>query len=525
MSVSQEPANLADMVRARAKTRGKAIVYEFEGRKTSFAEFDQLTNRVANGLKALGVKQRDRIAYLGKNSDIYFELLFGAMKANVVMAPVNWRLAGPEIAFIVADCKAPVLFVGPECVAQVRNIKPQLPELRIVITTEGGAPEWQDYIAWRDAQSADDPGVEIGRGDVAIQLYTSGTTGKPKGAMLSHANLLNLVETGQGEKPDWNKWTEDDVSLVAMPIFHIGGSGWGVLGLYQGAKGVIAREFDPTKVLDFIEHSGITKLFMVPAAMQFVVRQPRARQVDFSRLKYMLYGASPIPAALLKECIEVFGCGFVQMYGMTETTGTIVALAPEDHVEGLERMRSAGKALPGVELAILDANGNRLPPGEVGEIATRSGSNMVGYWNLPEATARTLDHEGWLRTGDAGYIDKDGYLYIHDRIKDMIISGGENIYPAEVESAICDHPDVAEAAVVGVPDETWGEAVKAIVVMKQGKQATASDIINFTRERIAGFKTPKTVDFIDALPRNASGKILRRHLRDPYWVGKDRQVN
>jgi acyl-CoA synthetase (AMP-forming)/AMP-acid ligase II len=525
MSASQEPENLADMVRARAKIRGNAIAYEFEGRKTSFAEFDRLTNRVANALKALGIKPHERIAYLGKNSDIYFELLLGAMKANVVMAPVNWRLAAPEIAFIVADCKAALLFVGPECVTQVRNIQSQLPELRTVIATEGGAPEWQDYTRWRDAQSADDPRVEISRQDVAIQLYTSGTTGKPKGAMLSHANLLNLVETGEGAKPEWNSWNEDDVSLVAMPIFHIGGSGWGVLGLYHGAKGVIAREFDPTKVLDFIEHSRVTKLFMVPAAMQFVVRQPRARSVDFSRLKYMLYGASPIPASLLKECIEVFGCGFVQLYGMTETTGSIVALPPEDHIEGLERMRSAGKALPGVELAILDANGNPLPPGEVGEIATRSGSNMVGYWNLPEATARTLGRDGWLRTGDAGYMDGDGYLYIHDRIKDMIISGGENIYPAEVESAICDHPDVAEAAVVGVPDDTWGEAVKAIVVMRPGKSATATDIINFTRERIAGFKTPKTIDFIAALPRNASGKILRRHLRDPYWEGKDRQVN
>ncbi|HLX16160.1 MAG TPA: fatty acid--CoA ligase, partial [Bradyrhizobium sp.] len=437
----------------------------------------------------------------------------------------NWRLAAPEIAFIVADCKAPVLFVGPELVAQARAIRSQLPDLRTIITTEGGAPEWQDYAAWRDAQSAVDPKVEIGRQDIAIQLYTSGTTGKPKGAMLSHANLLNLVETGEGEKPDWNKWTENDISLVAMPVFHIGGSGWGLVSLYHGAMGVIAREFDPTKVLDFIEHSKITKLFMVPAAMQFVVRQPRARQVDFSRLKYMLYGASPIPAALLKECIEVFGCGFVQLYGMTETTGTIVALPPEDHIEGSERMRSAGKALSGVELAILDPDGKRLAPGEVGEIATRSGSNMAGYWNLPEATARTLGRDGWLRTGDAGYMDKDGYLYIHDRIKDMIISGGENIYPAEVESAICDHPDVAEAAVVGIPDDTWGEAVKAMVVLKQGKQATASDIINFARTRIAGFKTPKTVDFIDALPRNASGKILRRHLRDPYWAGKDRQVN
>jgi fatty-acyl-CoA synthase len=525
MSIAEDWQNLADMVRARAKTRRNAIVFEFEGRQTSFAELDINTNRVANALQALGVKPRERIAYLGKNSDFYFELLLGAMKANVVMAPVNWRLAGPEIAFIVEDCKAPVLFVGPEFITQVNNIRTQLPGVRSIITTEGGAPEWQDFTIWRDAQSGDDPKVAIAPKDIAIQLYTSGTTGKPKGAMLSHANFLNLVRAGGDARPDWNTWNEDDVSLVAMPIFHIGGSGWGVLGVYHGATGVIAREFDPTKVLDFFEQSGITKLFMVPAAMQFVVRQPRARQVDFSKLKYMLYGASPIPAALLKECIEVFKCGFVQMYGMTETTGTIVALSPEDHVEGMERMRSAGKALPGVEIAILDADGTPLPPRQVGEIATRSGSNMMGYWNLPEATAATLRTDGWLRTGDAGYMDEDGYLYIHDRIKDMIISGGENIYPAEVESALCDHPDVAEAAVIGVPDDKWGEAVKAVVVMKPGKQATATDIINFTRERIAGFKTPKSVEFLPALPRNPSGKILRRQLREPYWAGKDRRVN
>jgi acyl-CoA synthetase (AMP-forming)/AMP-acid ligase II len=525
VAASEQPANLADMVQKLAKSRAGEIAFEFDGRQTSFAEFDILTNRVANGLIALGVRRRERIAYLGKNSDVYFELLLGAMKANVVMTPVNWRLAAPEIAFIVADCQAPVLVVGPECVEQVRGILAQLPQLRVVMATEGGAGEWQSYPAWRDRQSPDDPKVEIGRNDVAIQLYTSGTTGKPKGAMLSHANLLNLLENGDGEDADWNRWTEDDVSLVAMPIFHIGGSGWGLLGLYHGTKGVIAREFDPTRVLDFIEHDKITKLFLVPAAMQFIVRQPRARTIDFSRLKYILYGASPIPAALLKECIEVFGCGFVQVYGMTETTGSIVALPPEDHVEGLERMRSAGKALPGVELAILDVDGKHLPPGEVGEIATRSGSNMVGYWNLPEATAQTIGSDGWLRTGDAGYMDKDGYLYVQDRIKDMIISGGENIYPAEVESAVCDHPDVAEAAVIGIPDDTWGETVRAVVVLRPGRQTTAADIIGFTRTRIAAFKTPKSVDFIDALPRNASGKILRRLLRDPYWAGKERQVN
>src|ERR1700760_820709 len=236
---TQPLANLADMVRERATSRGDTTAYEFEGRVTSFAEFNVKTNKVANALVAMGVKPGERIAYLGKNSDIYFELLLGAIKANVVMAPVNWRLAGPEVAFIVADCKAPVLFVGPEFITQVRNIKAQLPDVRTVITTEGGAPEWQDFVAWRDAQSADDPKVAIEPGDIAIQLYTSGTTGKPKGAMLSHANFLSLVQSGnEAEKPDWNKWTGEDVSLVAMPIFHIGGSGWGLVGLYHGARAV-----------------------------------------------------------------------------------------------------------------------------------------------------------------------------------------------------------------------------------------------------------------------------------------------
>ncbi len=278
MSTSQPLTNLADMVRERAKSRGDAIAYEFEGRTTSFAEFDVKTNKVANALMAMGLKKGDRIAYLGKNSDIYFELLLGAIKAGVVMAPVNWRLAGPEVAFIVEDCKAPVLFVGPAFITQVRQIRDKLPGVRTIITTEGGAPEWQDFTPWRDAQSGDDAKVPVGPKDIAIQLYTSGTTGKPKGAMLSHSNFKSLLEAGGAEDtPDWNRWTTDDVSLVAMPIFHIGGSGWGVVGLGHGARSVIAREFDPTKVLDFFEQFGITKLFMVPAAMQFVVRQPRAK--------------------------------------------------------------------------------------------------------------------------------------------------------------------------------------------------------------------------------------------------------
>jgi long-chain acyl-CoA synthetase len=325
---------------------------------------------------------------------------------------------------------------------------------------------------------------------------------------------------------DWNEWGPADVSLVAMPVAHIGGSGWGLAGLLHGAKGIIAREFDPTRVLDFIEKDHISKMFMVPAALQIVVRQEKAKRVDFSRLKYILYGASPIPLDLLRECMEIFGCGFVQQYGMTETCGTIVYLPPEDHdPAGNTRMRSAGLPMPGVEIKVVDEDGQSLPANTVGEIATRSKANMAGYWNLPDATAGTIREDGWLYSGDAGYLDEDGYLFIHDRVKDMIISGGENIYPAEVESAVYGHPDVAEVAIIGIPDDKWGEAVKAVIALKPGATADEGSILDYAKTRIASFKAPKSVDFIEALPRNASGKILKRELRAPYWEGKDRAVS
>ncbi len=515
---------LGDIARFHAKARPQAIGLRFEGRDTSFAEFDRHTNQVANALIASGVKKGDRVAYIGKNSDLYFELLFGAAKMGAVTLPIGWRLAPAEMAYIVADGGGPLVFVGPELRDAALAALGELEAPPRMIEMEYGGPG--GFIAWRNIQPKSDPATPISVNDVAVQLYTSGTTGRPKGAMLTHENLLGgrreAVEAGM----DWNQWGPDDVSLVAMPVGHIGGTGWGIVGLYNGARGVVAREFDPYAVLDFIEKEGISKMFMVPAALQIVVNQPRAREVDYSRLKYILYGASPIPVDLLRECMEVFGCGFCQQYGMTETCGTIVYLPPEDHdPNGNPRMRSAGLPMPGVELKIIDEQGNTLPPNTVGEVATRSKANMAGYWKLDEATRSTMGEDGWLRTGDAGYLDEDGYLYIHDRVKDMIISGGENIYPAEVENAVYGHPDVAEVAIIGVPDEKWGETVKAVVALKPGATADPQAILDFARSRIAGFKAPKSVDFVPALPRNASGKILKRQLREPYWAGKDRGVN
>jgi acyl-CoA synthetase (AMP-forming)/AMP-acid ligase II len=296
--------------------------------------------------------------------------------------------------------------------------------------------------------------------------------------------------------------------------------------MVNGTGSIVLAEYDPTKALELIEQFNISRIFMVPAAIQIMLNHPRVAEVDFSRLKIITYGASPIPLELMRAAIDRFGCGFVQMYGMTETSGTIVALDPEDHdPAGSPRMRSVGTPLQGVEIKIIDEQGRQLAPNEVGEIATRSSKNMKGYWNNPDATAATIDSDGWLRTGDAGYLDADGYLYIHDRVKDMIISGGENVYPAEVENAVFSHPDVADVAVIGVPDEKWGEAVKACVVLKPGKSLSEAEVIAHARGHIAGYKCPKSVDFIDALPRNPSGKVLRRELRAPYWEGRTRAIN
>ena len=365
-----------------------------------------------------------------------------------------------------------------------------------------------------------------GRDDAALQLYTSGTTGNPKGVVLTNRNLFALRLNDRNESEPYLQLDDDDVILIAMPCAHIGGTGLGIMALAAGLRGHILAEFTPDGFFDAVEQIGITRLFIVPAALQMLLNHPRCSEVDYTNLKYILYGAAPMPLELLRQCIKMFGSEFIQVYGMTETTGTIVCLPPEDHdPEGNERMRAAGKALPGVELKIADEEGRELPYGEVGELMTRSTNNMLGYWNLPDATASTMDDDGWIRSGDAAYMDKDGYLFIHDRMKDMIISGGENIYPAEVESAIYGHPDILEVAVIGIPDDKWGEAVKAVCVPKAGHEIDPESVAAWTREKLAGFKVPKSVDVIEALPRNASGKILRKDLRAPYWEGYDRQVN
>jgi long-chain acyl-CoA synthetase len=518
---------LGDVPRHHARTRGDRIALSFEGRLTTYAELDRRSNQAANALTAAGVRAGQCVAYVGKNSDQYFEMLLGAAKIGAITAPIGWRLAPGEVAYILEDCAAPIVFVGPECVECLNAALATMGDPPQVVAMAPGSHGYPVYEQWRSGQPDTDPATPIDGEAPALLLYTSGTTGRPKGVMLTSANLMRSRRSLADAQMGWNEWSEGEVNLVAMPVAHIGGTGWGLVGLINAVKNVVTREFNPMEALELIERERIAKMFMVPAALQFCVRQPRAREIDYSSLKHILYGASPMPVDLLRECMEVFGCGFCQQYGMTETTGTISYLPPEDHdPKGNKRMRSAGVPMPGVEMRIVDAQGAVLGPNQIGEVSTRSLANMKGYWRNADATNATVDGEGWLRTGDAGYIDEDGYLYIQDRIKDMIITGAENVYPAEVENAIHGHPHVAEVAVIGVPDETWGEAVKAIVVPKPGVTPDAADIIAFARTRIAHYKAPKSVDFLDRpLPRNPSGKILRRELREPYWQGRERRVN
>ncbi|MEM7329434.1 MAG: fatty acid--CoA ligase [Pseudomonadota bacterium] len=518
---------LADIVRHHSSVRPQKSAFIYEGQHTSYGALDLSASKVCKGLLSLGLKPDDRIAFLGKNSPEYFEILMGVSKCGGVMAPVNWRLAALEIEYILNDLGARIIFVDEEFSSLLSRIKPDLEYLETIFVLSSPTSHEKSYVAWRDRQDGHDLQVDRAFEDAALHLYTSGTTGHPKGAVLSNRALISLREViPASDKPEWNVWKEEDVSLVAMPCFHIGGTGWGLNGLTEGSTGIVMREFDPLQVLDLIQTYKISKIFMVPAAMKIVVDLPDAKTTDFSSIDYMLYGASPIPLDLLKRCMDVFQSKFVQMYGMTETAGTIIALSPEDHdPDGNEKMRSAGQVLAGAEVTILDDRGETVARGTTGEIAIRSVSNMTDYWQQPEATAKTISDNGWLRTGDAGYMDDDGYVFIQDRVKDMIISGGENIYPAEVENAIFGHPKVSDVAVIGVPDEKWGEAAKAVIVPVPGTAIDPDEIITWVRQRIAGYKCPKSIDLVETLPRNPSGKILKKVLRAPYWEDVQRSVN
>ena len=511
--------SLANSLRWRCKNSAEDIAIKFLDREQTYFEFDTNSNLVAQGLLKFGIKEDTRVAYLAKNTDYFFEIFYGALKTRSVVVGVNWRLTADEVAYVLEDSKSEVVFVGPEFFEIIETIKDRLPSLKNIVCLDKDHSDWISYETWRDSQENKDPLVESTKDDDVIQLYTSGTTGNPKGVQLTNKNFRSATESTIELIP----FSSGSNSMVCMPVYHIAGTNWGIWGLLQGCKNIIIPEVEPGLILDLVEKEKVELVLWVPAVILFLLQHPNASNTDFSSLKMVMYGASPIAEDTVTKAIELMDCGFYQVYGLTETTGAITILSAEDHPVDKGKLRSCGKPLPGVEIKIVGEEGEDVSQGKVGEIITKSNLNMKGYWNNEKATLESIKNE-WFYSGDVGYYDEEGYLYIHDRVKDMIVSGGENIYPAEVENALMSNPHILDAAVIGIPDEKWGESTKGFVVLDADNALTEEEIISYTKEKIASYKCPKSINFIKELPRNPSGKVLRRELRDPFWKDQERRV-
>jgi acyl-CoA synthetase (AMP-forming)/AMP-acid ligase II len=514
-------ADFSDMLARWAREQPDALAVTFGETRRTWAQLAQRVQQVAAALRAEGLQPGDRIAVLDLNHPSCLELTLACAQTGCANAVVNFRLAPPEIVYVINDAKARLLFVGPEFAAAAAQLKPQLPTVERLIAIGG---EHDAYEPWLAAQAPDPRVHPAGRSDCFVQLYTSGTTGFPKGAMLTHHGMLaharNVAAT--------QTMAAASLAQVAMPLFHVGGTSYSLVAWSAGAPIYMLRTPDPAGALRMLHEERITHTFYVPALMAAMTQVPGADKYDFSALQAVSYGASPMPLPVMRACLKLFPKGTMQqVYGMTEQSGVVTVLPPEDHENPAvaHRLVSAGKAIHGVELEIRDpVTGEPVPTGQPGEICVRSEQVMAGYWGKPEATAAAITQDGWYRSGVGGHIDADGYVYVTDRIKDMIISGGENIYPAEIERVLVEHPALQDVAVIGVPDAQWGEVPKAVVVLKPGATLEPNELLAWCRERLGGYKVPRTVDVLTELPRNPTGKILKRELRKPYWEGRERQV-
>jgi long-chain acyl-CoA synthetase len=500
---------VADVIRLQADERGDVVAIRHGSRALTYRDLDERSSRLAQALLAAGVGPGSRVAHLDRTGPEVIELLFATSKIGAVLVPLNWRLAVPELTRIVADAAAPLLVVGSAFAGAASDLVRALPaSLRVV---EVG-PAYERWIA---AHGPVDPGGCGASGDTVVQMYTSGTTGVPKGVLTTHRNLAAAAETS----PRWG-FDADTVSVTPLPMFHIGGIGWAFLGLWNGATTILVSEFVPEAVLDVLERERVTNAVFVPTMLQMLAAVPGAAERDYSALRSIAYGASPITTPVLKAALRTFRCSLFGIYGLTETTGAAVQLDAADHDPDGPRehlLRSVGRPYPWVELRIVDpVTGAACGTREVGEVWLRAPNVMAGYFNRPAETAAALTAEGWLRTGDGAYLDEEGYLFLTDRVKDMIVSGGENVYPVEVEEALAQHPAVDQVAVIGVPDERWGEAVKALVVLRRGAEASADELTAFARSRLAGYKLPRSIEFVSDLPRTPSGKVLKRELRERF---------
>ncbi len=470
--------------------------------RLSYRQLDQRSSRLANALVQAGVGTGDRVALLANMAPVFYELAYACAKIGAIMLPLNWRLAKREIAQILGDAEPRCIIVEEALATGLDEVVGGVPQIdldRLSMLCGEASPEIMPRAIDPDAPT--------------LLLYTSGTTGMPKGVLVSQANLAFV------ERMAREIWAFDatSVNLVAMPLFHIGGIGYGMMALSQGGHTVLLDRLDPASIVDTVNRHGITHAFFVPTVIQRLVDHAGSGGDVPRGLRRILYGAAPIGEPLLRRALALFGCEFSHAYGATETAGTVISLPPGEHdPDGStpERLRSCGRPLPWVELQLVDPDTERLvTTGEVGEIRIRSGMVTQGYWRKPVETAAAITPDGWLKTGDAAYRDADGFVFIHDRYKDMIVSGGENVYPTEIENVLGAHPHVGQVAVIGVPHPKWGESPRAYIVPRIGTAPDEATLITFTRERLAHYKCPTSIRFVAALPQTASGKILKRELR------------
>jgi acyl-CoA synthetase (AMP-forming)/AMP-acid ligase II len=495
----------------------------FEGRRWTYAQVNERVNRLANALAQWGIGKGDRVGILHVNCNQHIETYFAVAKLGAIFVPLNFRAKSDELAYMIANAEAKALFVGSRYLEIVDTMLPQLPTVKQCILIDSKDKNKIYYEDLLGAASSDELMSEIGDEDITILMYTAGTTGRPKGVPLRHNAFASYVlDNVDPASPDI-----EERNLLTVPLYHVAGIQAMLAAIYGGRTLVLMRQFEVKEWIETIQRERATRAMLVPTMLKRVIDAPDYHQYDLSSLKVITYGAAPMPFEVINKAIKVMPwVRFINAFGQTETASTITTLGPEDHIiEGTEEERekklkrltsSIGKPLPDVEVKIVDEEGKPLAPLEVGEILARGPRMMTGYWRDEQKTSQVITRDGWLRTGDMGWMDEEGYIYLAGRGDDMIIRGGENISPEEVENAVQSHPKVEEASVIGVPDPEWGQEPRAIVVLKKGAVATQEEIIEHCRTRLAGFKRPRSVVFIDALPRNPMGKVLRKKLREDY---------
>lgn len=502
---------------ARRTPQRRALVHG--DRTISFGEYDAIANRIANGILSHGVAAGARVGFLGLNSpDFYFSLI-GTAKTRAAFIPFNWRLSVNELAQLLKDSDATLVFVE-QALADLWNGAVALAGCTVQTIWFDAERTLEAQFA---AQPATRPDLFISEEDIAVQLYTSGTTGVPKGVMLSHGGF-NRMRLCEHLEPAYD-WQDGDIFINPLPNFHLLAIGIAFQCLYNGVAVSIVRQFDPAKVCETIQRDRPTLLTLTPTMIQMLLDHPSAQHTDFSSIRLTLYAGSAISLGLIKRAIAQMPGKFMQFYGATEAGGAFSILRPDEHdLEDEAKLQSCGRPLPLIAFRIVNAAGNDVPEGEPGELIVRAPAITPGYWKQPEATAKVLQH-GWYRTGDVARRDAEGLYYIVDRVKDMIVSGGENIYSAEVENALSTHPDVAQVAVIGVPDPRWGEAVLACVIRRPDADISEADLIAHARAILAAYKVPKRICFMDSFPLVPSGKVSKKDLRAPYWEGLERAVS